>query len=130
MTNHETIPRTILLVDDHDPTREEIYSLIERQQDFHIVGEAGNGVDAVQLAERLHPDLIVMDINMPEKNGFEATREICASDPNARILAFSNHTGEHLIDAILAAGALGFVRKDHAYEELLPAMRKIVNLIC
>ena len=120
-------PMDILLVDDHAETREELVSLIEEQKDLTVVGQAAGGKEAVQRAEDLRPDLIVMDINMPDMNGIEATREIRASDPDVLILALSNHTGPDLVKAALDAGASGYVRKDQAYEEIIPAIRAVAT---
>jgi DNA-binding NarL/FixJ family response regulator len=116
---------TILLVDDHQPTREEMRALIERQPDMRVVGEAPTGEDAVIRARELRPDVVVMDILMPGMNGIETTRAIHAEQPGVRILALSNHFGWSLIDAIRAAGGLGYVRKSKAFEELTPALRAV-----
>jgi len=115
----------ILLADDHAPTREELASLILKQEDLTVVGQATGGEDAVHRTRELRPALIVMDINMPDMNGIEATRAIRASDPDVLILALSNHTGSDLVKAALDAGAAGYVRKDQAYEELIPAIRAV-----
>ena len=115
----------VLLIDDHQATRREMASLIEKQRDFKVVGEAGSGREGITRALDLHPDIIVMDVVMPGMNGIEATRKISASDSGIRILALSNHTGHYLVDAVLKAGAMGYVRKDQAYEELVKAIRSI-----
>jgi DNA-binding NarL/FixJ family response regulator len=113
----------ILLVDDHAETREELLSLIAEQKDLAVIGQAGGGKEAVRRAREMRPALIIMDISMPDMNGIEATRAIRASDPDVLILALSNHTGSDLVKATLDAGAAGYVRKDQAYEELIPAIR-------
>lgn len=117
----------ILLVDDHAATREEMVSLIAEEDDLDVVGQAGDGEEGVRLARELHPDVIVMDVVMPGMNGIAATEAVRASDPDARILALSNHTGSNLVDVVLRAGATGYVRKDRAYEELVPAIRAVAS---
>ena len=118
---------TILLVEDHQPTREEVRSLIEQQPDMHVVGDAMSGEDAVERARELRPDVIVMDILLPGMNGVEATRAICAGQPGVKVLALSNHFGESLVQAILSAGGLGYVRKSRAFEDLIPALRAVAT---
>jgi LuxR family maltose regulon positive regulatory protein len=117
----------ILLVDDHAATREEMASLIEEEDDLNVVGQAADGERGVSLVKRLHPDVIVMDVVMPGMNGIAASEAIHASHPKAHILALSNHTGGNLVDVVLRAGAAGYVRKDRAYEELVPAIRAVAN---
>lgn len=117
----------ILLVDDHTATREELLFLLSAEKDLRVVGEASSGEEAVREAERLQPDLVIMDILMPGMNGIEATRVIRKANPNVRVLTLSNHTGHGLLKATLDAGATGYVAKDHAYEELVPAIRAVVD---
>jgi DNA-binding NarL/FixJ family response regulator len=116
-------PISVLVVDDHALTREAILSLIGGQKDFRVVGEAASGQEAVRQAAIHRPRVIVMDILMPGMNGIEAARTIHTTDPTVRILVLSNHTGKKLLEAVLEAGAVGYVRKDRAYEEIIPAIR-------
>jgi len=116
---------TILLIEDHKPTREEMRTLLEAQADMRVVAEAETGEEGVDLASQLRPDLVVMDILLPGMNGVEATRRICAENPNAKVLALSNHSGSSLVQAILSAGGMGYVRKSRAFEELIPALRAV-----
>jgi two-component system response regulator NreC len=81
----------ILLADDHALVRQGFRMILEAQPDMEIVGQAGNGREAVELAEKLHPDVVVMDVAMPELNGTEATRRLAASTPRTRVLALSMH---------------------------------------
>jgi LuxR family maltose regulon positive regulatory protein len=115
----------ILLVDDHAATREEMASLIQEEDDLDVVGQAADGEEGVRLARQLHPDVVVMDVVMPRMNGIAATEAVRASEPDSHILALSNHTGAHLVEVVLRAGATGYVRKDRAYEELVPAIRAV-----
>ena len=113
----------ILLVDDHAPTRQETRSLIEREADMQVVGEAETGEDAVEKARLEMPDLIVMDILLPGMNGIQATRKIRAEQPGVKVVALSNHSGQSVVKAIFDAGGLGYVQKNKAFEELVPALR-------
>ena len=117
----------ILLADDHRPTREAMAELIEKQPDLRLVGQATGGREAVDQAERLRPGVIIMDLAMPGMNGIEATRILRAHRADLRILVLSNHTGGRLVRALRQAGATGYVRKDQAYEELIPAIRAVAE---
>ena len=118
---------TILLVDDHRIVREGLRTLLGQQPDLEVVGEAADGRDAVAQARLLKPDVIVMDIAMPELNGVEATRLILAELPTARIVALSMYADRRFVAEILRAGALGYVLKDGAFEELALAIRTITE---
>ncbi|MBI5439747.1 MAG: response regulator transcription factor [Deltaproteobacteria bacterium] len=118
---------TILLVDDHRIVREGLRTLLGQQPDLEVVGEAADGRDAVAQARLLKPDAIVMDIAMPELNGVEATRLILAELPTARIVALSMYADRRFVAEILRAGALGYVLKDGAFEELVLAIRTITE---
>lgn len=117
----------ILIVDDYAAMREEIMSLIEEHEDLDVVGQATGGKDGVLQAEELCPDVVVMDLVMPGMNGIDATRAIHDSHPEIHVLALSNHTGRDLVEAVIDAGASGYVCKDRAYEELIPAIRAITD---
>ena len=116
---------TILLVDDHQPTRDDMRALVERQPDMTVVAESPTGEDAVAQARALRPDIVIMDIRLPGMNGIEATRAICAENPDIKVLALSNHFGESLTNAILNAGGRGYVKKSKAFEELIPALQAV-----
>ena len=118
---------TILLVDDHRIVREGLRTLLGQQPDLEVVGEAADGRDAVTQARLLRPDVIVMDIAMPELNGVEATRLILAELPQARVVALSMYADRRFVAEILRAGALGYVLKDGAFEELALAIRTITE---
>ena len=108
----------VLLVDDHQMVREGLRAILERDEGCTVVGEAASGREAVQLARSLKPDVIVMDVAMSDLNGIEATRQILASMPGARIVALSSHSDRRYVKAILGAGACGYVLKANAYDEL------------
>ena len=118
---------TILLVDDHRIVREGLRTLLGQQPDLEVVGEAADGRDAVTQARILRPDVIVMDIAMPELNGVEATRLILAELPQVRVVSLSMYADRRFVAEILRAGALGYVLKDGAFEELALAIRTITE---
>jgi DNA-binding NarL/FixJ family response regulator len=108
----------ILLVDDHKLMREGLRSILEKEAAFSIVGEAGSGREAVRLAEKLRPDVVVMDVAMSDLNGIEATRQIKALVPKTAVVALSSHSDRRYVKAILDAGASAYVLKANAYEQL------------
>lgn len=115
----------ILLADDHAVVRQGFRLILSSQSDMEIVGEAGNGREAVDLAEKLHPDVVVMDVAMPELNGIEATRRLSQSSPRTRVLALSMHKDSVYVREILRAGARGYLLKDSIDSDLLAAVRAI-----
>jgi PAS domain S-box-containing protein len=114
---------TVMLVDDHDITREGLNKIVEKEEGLEIVGEASNGVGAVEKALELAPDVIVMDINMPEMNGIEATKKIKAEWPDIQIIGLSFHTDGDIADEMRKAGASAFVTKSKAVERLCETIR-------
>ena len=102
----------ILLADDHAVVRQGFKMILSAQPDMEIVGEAGNGREAVELAEQLQPDIVVMDVAMPELNGIEATRRLAAPMPHTRVVALSMHKDSVYVREILRAGARGYLLKD------------------
>ncbi|HZN03251.1 MAG TPA: response regulator transcription factor [Candidatus Polarisedimenticolia bacterium] len=115
----------VLLADDHTLVRQGLRALLEREADIKIIGEARNGREAVNRVLALKPDIVVMDISMPHLNGFEATRRIAAECPETRVVALSLHKEEHHVQALLRAGARGYVPKDAPASELLAAIRAV-----
>jgi DNA-binding NarL/FixJ family response regulator len=101
--------------------------ILEAQPDMEIAGEAGNGREAVELAEKLHPDVVVMDVAMPELNGIEATRRLAASSPHTRVLALSMHKDSVYVREILRAGARGYLLKDSIDTDLIGAVRAVAK---
>lgn len=116
----------VILADDHRIVREGLHSLLEKEPDMEVVGQADNGQVAVELARELKPEVIVMDITMPRLNGIEATRQILAGDPSVRVLALSMHRDKRFVARVLAAGATGYLLKDCALEELIRAIRVVI----
>lgn len=117
----------ILVVDDHPSLRDEIVRMVDSCPELDVVGEANSGEDAVKLASRLEPDLVLMDILLPKMNGAEATRAILKERPETLVVALSNYSNRGLVRTVLEAGARAYVRKDHAFEELLEAIDTVVK---
>lgn len=117
----------ILLADDHAVVRQGFRMILGAQTDMEIVGEAGNGREAVSMSEQLHPDIVVMDVAMPELNGIEATRRITESSPHTRVLALSMHKDSVYVREILRAGARGYLLKDSIDVDLLAAVRSVAK---
>jgi len=117
----------VLLADDHAMVRKGFRLILEAQPDMEISGEAGNGREAVELAEKLHPDVVVMDVAMPELNGIEATRRLAASSPHTRVLALSMHKDSVYVREILRAGARGYLLKDSIDTDLINAVRAVAK---
>jgi two-component system, NarL family, response regulator NreC len=119
--------KRILLADDHAVVRNGFRMILNATDDLEVVGEAANGREAVDLAIALQPDIIVMDVTMPELNGIEATRRICEAAPRTRILALSMHKDGVYVREILRAGAKGYLLKDSGEDDLLTALRAVAR---
>jgi two-component system response regulator NreC len=117
----------ILLADDHAVVRQGFKMILSAQTDMEIVGEAGNGREAVEQAEQLRPDIVVMDVAMPELNGIEATRRLAASVPHTRVVALSMHKDSVYVREILRAGARGYLLKDSGASDLVSAIRAVAG---
>lgn len=115
----------ILLADDHVLVREGTRELLEHEEDMEVVGEAGDGEDAVRLATDLQPDVVVMDIAMPMLNGIQATRRIKATHPETAVLILSAYDDDQYVFALLEAGAAGYLLKDVPSHELVGAIRAV-----
>jgi len=116
----------IVIAEDHTILREGLRALISSQEDLEVVGEAGDGREAVRQVEGLTPDLILMDLSMPKMNGVEAIREIRKRIPQTRILALTVHKTEEFILEVLQAGADGYIPKDASSNELMMAIRSVL----
>lgn len=116
----------ILLADDHKITRDGLKSLLENQNHMNVIGEAENGRQAVRLALDLAPDVVVMDINMPELNGIEATRQIISELPDTKIIALSMYSDKRYVVGMLKAGVSGYLLKNCAFDELASAISAVV----
>ena len=116
----------VLLVDDHTILRDGVRLLLESRGDMKVVGEAANGRAAVRLATERSPDVVVMDVTMPDLNGIEATRQVLAASPGTRVLALSQHTDRRRLADMLKAGAAGYLLKTSCGTELVGAVRTVV----
>lgn len=115
----------ILLADDHKLMREGLRMLLEKLGGMAIVGEAGDGISAVRMALGLKPDLVLMDIAMPDLNGIEATRRIMTEAPGVKVIALSMHADKRFVRQMFAAGARGYVLKGSAFEEVAAAIKTV-----
>lgn len=115
----------ILIADDHTIVREGFRSLLEAEEGMDVVGEAADGRSAVRLARDLQPDVVIMDVRMPELNGIEATRQVVAENPNVKVIGLSMHLEKQFISEMLKAGASGYLLKDCPSEELVMAIKAV-----
>jgi two-component system response regulator NreC len=116
----------ILIADDHTIMRSGLRSLIDKEPDMEVVAEAENGRMAVQLALKFSPDVVIMDITMPDLNGIEASHQILSRAPDIKVVALSMHSDEQFVVEMLNAGASGYLLKDCAFGELCLAIRAVV----
>lgn len=115
----------VLLADDHKILRKGVRMLIDSQPDMEVVGEAKTGREAIEEARQLKPDIVVMDVSMPELNGIESTRQICGEMKNVKVVALSMHRDLVYVREILRAGASGYLVKDSEDDDLVKAIRAI-----
>lgn len=117
----------VLLADDHKIIREGLRALIENQSDMQVIAESPDGRTAVQLSQQLSPDVVIMDIAMPDLNGIEATRQITASSSGVKVIALSMRSDRRFVAEMLKAGASGYLLKDCAFENLAYAIRAVIE---
>lgn len=112
----------IVIADDQGMVRQGLRAMIEKQDDMEVVGEAQDGWEVVEIAKKLSPDLVIMDISMPNLNGVEATRQILDENPNIKIIALSMYPHKRYVTEMLRVGASGYVLKSHLFDELVKAL--------
>ena len=123
--NRENI--SIIIADDHLLVREGLRCMLEKQPGLRFLAEAENGRNAVQLALKFKPDVVVMDVSMPDMNGIEATRQIKQQAPEVKVIGLSMHADKHFVTAMLNAGASGYLLKTCAVEELRCAIHSVAE---
>jgi two-component system response regulator NreC len=117
----------ILIADDHRIIREGLRSLLGAEPDLEVVGQAKNGREAIQLTHDLSPEVVLLDVSMPDMNGMEAAGQILGDLPHVKVIALSMHKDEHFVAGMLLAGASGYLLKDCSIEELAGAVRSVMN---
>jgi len=115
----------VLVVDDHAIVRDGICALLSLTGDIEVIGEAGDGIEAIEMAKKLQPDVVIMDIAMPALGGIEATRRICKEMPVVKVLALTQHDDKEYVFPLIQAGALGFISKTSASSDLTSAIRYV-----
>jgi two-component system response regulator NreC len=117
----------ILLVDDHEIMREGICALLRKYPEMEVVGQAADGRLAIEMARELHPDIVVMDIGMPNLNGIEATRQMITENPYLKVMALSTHSEGSVVAKMIKAGATGYMLKESAFSELLDGLHTMAE---
>jgi DNA-binding NarL/FixJ family response regulator len=117
----------VLVVDDYEPFRRFVCSTLRKRPEFQVVGEASDGLEAVHKSEELQPDLIVLDLGLPNLNGIEAARRIRQLSPGSKILFLSQESSTDVVREALSSGALGYLVKTQAGSELLPAVDAVLQ---
>lgn len=121
------MPTRILLVDDHEIMREGMCALLKRLPDIEIVGQASDGRSGITMAKESSPDIVVMDIGMPNLNGIEATRQLLADNPRVKVMALSTHSDGSIVAKMLKAGASGYMLKESAFSELMEGIAAMMD---
>lgn len=121
------IPVRIILADDHAMMREGLRAILEGELGFTVIAQAGNGRETVQLVKTHAPDLVIMDISMPDLNGIEATRQIMQEMPETKVIALSMHADKRFVGEMLGAGASGYLLKQSAMDELQQAIQTVLS---
>jgi DNA-binding NarL/FixJ family response regulator len=117
----------ILIADDNDVVQQAIRFLVSKEDDMEVAGQAWDGQSTVELAAQLQPDVVVIDVAIPNSNGIEAARRIVRDQPGVKIVALSRRRDQWSVRKILEAGAVGYVAKDCTFEELIGAIRAVIN---
>ncbi len=117
----------ILIAENHTVMCEGLQILLESESDFNVVAIAKNGREAVEMSKQWNPDIVIMDIDLPEKNGILATKEICTKIPSCKVIGFSMLTANQYVTSMFQAGAVGYIPKESAFEELLTAIHSVLK---
>ena len=117
----------ILIADDHKILRDGLESLLQKEPTFDVIGTAGNGPEAIKLTDELQPDVLILDIGMPEMNGIDVAQQVGRDFPDVRVIGLSVHTDPLYVERMFQNGAVGYLPKDCAAEELCAAIRKVMS---
>lgn len=117
----------LILADDHKIMREGLRALLAKQKEIEVIAEAESGRGVVELCNQLHPDVVVIDISMPDLNGIDATRQITKQSPDIKVIALSMHSDKKYVKEMLSAGASAYLLKDAAFEELGTAIAAVIK---
>lgn len=117
----------VLIADDHVIVRDGIKALLQQQHGFEVVGVAGDGRSVMKLVAKHNPEIVIMDVAMPEMNGMEATRKLASDHPEVKVIALSMHSDRLFVSEMLKSGARGYLLKDCAYDELIDAINMVVR---
>lgn len=117
---------SILLVEDHEVMRHGLRFLINNQAEMEVIAEAEDGLTSIELARELKPDVVILDLSLPDVSGIEATREIKRKVPNVKIITLSMYSDKRFVDGVLGAGAAGYLLKDCAFWDLPAAIRAVI----
>src|SRR6056297_2937779 len=117
----------IVLADDHAIVRHGLNKSLQQQEDMEVVGQAKDGLTAIQLVRELKPDIVIMDISMPDINGMDATIEIVRDYPQTKVIALTMHSGKKFVREMFKAGASGYLLKDCDFDELADAIRMVME---
>lgn len=115
----------VLLVDDHKIMREGISALLRKYSEFEVVGQAADGRQALEMASQLKPDIVIMDVGMPNLNGVEATKQLLSIAPEVKVMALSTHSDGAVVAKMIKAGVLGYMLKESAFEELIEGLNTL-----
>ena len=118
---------SVIIADDHELVRSGLRSMIEKRSDMKVVAEAKDGRTTLNLVQKLSPDVVIMDVKMPDLNGIEATRQVLENSPNVKVIALSMHSDKDFIREMLKAGASGYLLKDSAFSELVSAIHAVAS---
>jgi two-component system, NarL family, response regulator NreC len=117
----------VLIADDHKIIRDGLKTLVEKESEMEVVAEAENGRETIRLAQKFNPNIVIMDVTMPDMNGIEATRKIREENSKIRVIALSMHSDRRYVLGMLEAGAAGYLLKDSAFDELVEAIRQAAD---
>lgn len=117
----------IFIADDHKILRDGVCALIKKYSSMEVVGQSGDGITAIEQICKIQPDIIILDINLPGMDGIEVTKELIKDNPRHKIISLSAHSEKNIVEQILKAGAVGFVHKESAFDELITAIETVIR---